>query len=286
MFNLSQKTINNSISCNSVGLHTGCNVNLTIKPAPINTGIIFKRIDVSPEKNSILAHFKNVTTTNLGTTITNEFGVGVSTIEHFMAALWGCGIDNLIVEIDNIEIPIMDGSSQPFVFLLECAGINHQDANREIIEITEKIRLEDGDKFIEVLPSRQFTIDLNIDFNHPLIDKKSLHFNSASHSFKNDLCMARTFCFKHEIEKMHQMKLALGGSLDNAIVVDTDKILNPGPLRYHDEFVRHKALDFIGDLFLAGKYIVGHFTANKMGHSLNNKFLHHLFNNPQLWRLV
>ncbi len=286
MFNLSQKTINNSISCNSVGLHTGCNVNLTIKPAPINTGIIFKRTDISSDKNTILAHFKNVTTTNLGTTITNEFGIGISTIEHFMAALWGCGIDNLIVEIDNIEVPIMDGSSQPFVFLLECAGINHQDANREIIEITEKIRLEDGDKFIEVLPSRQFTIDLNIDFNHQLISHKTLHFNSASHSFKNDLCMARTFCFKHEIEKMHQMKLALGGSLNNAIVIDTDKILNQGPLRYHDEFVRHKALDFIGDLFLAGKFIIGHFKAYKMGHSLNNKFLHHLFENPHLWRLV
>jgi len=203
-----------------------------------------------------------------------------------MASLWGCGIDNLIVEIDNIEVPIMDGSSQPFVFLIECAGINHQNANREIIEIIEKIRLEDGDKFIEVLPSRQFNLDLKIDFNHHLINVKNLHFSSASHSFKNDLCMARTFCFKHEIEKMHQMNLALGGSLDNAIVVDTDKILNSTPLRYHDEFVRHKALDFIGDLYLAGKFIVGNFTANKMGHSLNNKFLHHLFNNPQLWRLV
>jgi UDP-3-O-[3-hydroxymyristoyl] N-acetylglucosamine deacetylase len=286
MFNLSQKTINNSISCNSVGLHSGCNVNIIIHPAPINTGIIFRRTDLEFGKNEIKAEFKNVTTTNLGTSIANEFGASISTIEHLMASIWGCGIDNLIIEIDNIEVPIMDGSSEPFVFLIECAGITPQNENRKVIEILEKIRIEDGDKFIEVEPAKEFGIDLNIDFNHPQIKINNLNFNSNLHSFKNDICRARTFCFKHEIEHMHKLGLAKGGSLDNSIVIDHDKILNDGALRYKDEFIRHKALDFIGDLFLSGHYIIGHFNAYKVGHTINNKFLHYLFSNPQKWRLV
>jgi UDP-3-O-[3-hydroxymyristoyl] N-acetylglucosamine deacetylase len=286
MFNLSQKTINNSISCNSVGLHSGCNVNIKIHPAPINTGIIFRRTDLEFGKNEIKAEFKNVTTTNLGTSIANEFGASISTIEHLMASIWGCGLDNLIIEIDNIEVPIMDGSSEPFVFLIECAGIAPQNENRKVIEILEKIRIEDGDKFIEVEPAKEFGIDLNIDFNHPQITINNLNFNSNLHSFKNDICRARTFCFKHEIEQMHKLGLAKGGSLDNSIVIDHDKILNDGSLRYKDEFIRHKTLDFIGDLFLAGHYIIGHFKGFKVGHTINNKFLHYLFSNPQKWRLV
>jgi UDP-3-O-[3-hydroxymyristoyl] N-acetylglucosamine deacetylase len=286
MFNLSQKTINNSISCNSVGLHSGCNVNIKIHPAPINTGIIFRRTDLEFGKNEIKAEFKNVTTTNLGTSIANEFGASISTIEHLMASIWGCGIVNLIIEIDNIEVPIMDGSSEPFVFLIECAGITPQNENRKVIEILEKIRIEDGDKFIEVEPAKDFGIDLNIDFNHPQIKINNLNFNSNLHSFKNDICRARTFCFKHEIEQMHKLGLAKGGSLDNSIVIDHNKILNDGALRYKDEFIRHKTLDFIGDLFLAGHYIIGHFKGYKVGHTVNNKFLHYLFSNPQKWRLV
>jgi UDP-3-O-[3-hydroxymyristoyl] N-acetylglucosamine deacetylase len=286
MFNLSQKTINNSISCNSVGLHSGCNVNIKIHPAPINTGIIFRRTDLEFGKNEIKAEFKNVTTTNLGTSIANEFGASISTIEHLMASIWGCGLDNLIIEIDNIEVPIMDGSSEPFVFLIECAGIAPQNENRKVIEILEKIRIVDGDKFIEVEPAKEFGIDLNIDFNHPQIKINNLNFNSNLHSFKNDICRARTFCFKHEIEQMHKLGLAKGGSLDNSIVIDHDKILNDGSLRYKDEFIRHKTLDFIGDLFLAGHYIIGHFKGFKVGHTINNKFLHYLFSNPQKWRLV
>ena len=286
MFHLSQKTIDNSINCNSVGLHSGCNVNMRLLPAEINTGIIFRRIDLESGKNEIKASFKNVTTTNLGTSIANEFGASISTIEHLMAAIWGCGIDNLIIEVNNAEAPIMDGSSEPFVFLIECAGISQQNENRKVIEILEKIRIEDGDKFIEVSPSKDFSFDLNIDFNHPQIKINQLSFDSSAHSFKNNICRARTFCFKHEIDHMHKNGLAKGGSLDNSIVIDHDKILNDGPLRYKDEFIRHKALDLIGDLFLAGTYIVGHFNAYKVGHTLNNKFLHHLFNNPQKWRLV
>ncbi len=286
MFNLAQKTINNSISCNSVGLHSGCNVNIKIHPAPINSGIIFRRTDLESKKNEIKANFKNVTTTNLGTSIANEFGASISTIEHLMAAIWGCGIDNLIIDIDNIEVPIMDGSSEPFIFLLECAGIAQQNENRKVVEILEKIHIEDGDKFIEVEPAKAFSFDLKIDFNHPQIKINNLNFNSNLHSFKNDICRARTFCFKNEIDHMHKLGLAKGGSLDNSIVIDNDKILNDGALRYRDEFIRHKALDFIGDLFLSGHYIIGHFNAYKVGHTLNNKFLHHLFNNPKKWRLV
>ena len=286
MLNLAQKTINNSISCNSVGLHSGCNVNIKIHPAPVNTGIIFRRTDLQSKKNEIKANFKNVTTTNLGTSIANEFGASISTIEHLMASIWGCGIDNLIIDIDNIEAPIMDGSSEPFIFLLECAGITQQNENRKVVEILEKIRIEDGDKFIEVEPAKAFGFDLKIDFNHPQIKINNLNFNSNVHSFKNDICRARTFCFKNEIDHMHKLGLAKGGSLDNSIVIDDDKILNDGALRYKDEFIRHKALDFIGDLFLSGHYIIGHFNAYKVGHTMNNKFLHHLFSNPQKWRLV
>jgi len=286
MININQKTINNSISCNSVGLHSGCNVNLTLKPAEIDSGIIFKRIDLPSEKNEIIANFKNVTTTNLGTTIANQFGVSISTIEHLLGAIWGCKIDNLIIEIDNIEVPIMDGSSAPFVFLIECAGICIQNKNRRILEITENIKIEDQDKFIEVSPSNDFILDLTVDFNHKLINFKNLNFDSNIHSFKNDLSRARTFCFESEIETMRKHGLAKGGSLDNAIVIDDSKILNNEPLRYKDEFIRHKAIDFIGDLFLAGFYIKGHFTANKVGHTINNKFVKHLFDNPQKWRIV
>ena len=286
MFNIAQKTINNSISCNSVGLHTGSNISMQIIPAPVNTGIIFRRVDLEFGKNEIKAEFKNVSKTNLGTSITNEFGASISTIEHLMAAIWSCGIDNLIIEVDNAEVPIMDGSSEPFVFLIECAGITSQNENRRVLEILEKIRFEDGDKFIEVEPSKEFSLDLNIDFNHPQIKINKLSFHSNLHSFKNDICRARTFCFKHEIEQMYKIGLAKGGSLDNSIVVDYDKILNEGELRYKDEFIRHKTLDFIGDLFLAGYYIIGHFNAYKVGHTINNKFLHYLFNNPSKWRLL
>lgn len=286
MININQKTINNAISCNSVGLHTGCNVNLTLKPAQPNTGIIFLRTDLPAGINEIVANFRNVTTTNLGTTIDNKKGASISTIEHLMGAIWGCKIDNLIIEIDNIEVPIMDGSSAPFIFLIECAGIKTQENDRKIIEILEKIRIDDQDKFIEVSPSKDFIIDLSVDFNHQLINHKFLNFNSNIHSFKNDLSRARTFCFESEIDSMRKIGLAKGGSLDNAIVIGKDNILNNEPLRYKDEFIRHKAIDFIGDLFLCQHYITGHFTANKVGHTLNNKFLHHLFENQQKWRLI
>jgi UDP-3-O-[3-hydroxymyristoyl] N-acetylglucosamine deacetylase len=203
-----------------------------------------------------------------------------------MAAIWGCGIDNLIVELDGAEIPIMDGSSEPFVFLIECAGINIQEEPRRVIEVVKKIRVEDGDKFIEVEPSKEFSIDLHIDFSHKQVQDQKFDYHSTFTSFKNDISRARTFCFKHEIDHMHKLGLAKGGSLDNAIVMDEGGIVNKGGLRYQDELVRHKTLDFIGDIYLAGHYILGHFKTSKAGHGINNKFLHKLLADESAWRLV
>jgi UDP-3-O-[3-hydroxymyristoyl] N-acetylglucosamine deacetylase len=286
MHNISQKTINSKISCNSVGLHSGDNISMTLMPAAANSGVIFRRVDLEKGKNEIKANFRNVVTTNLGTTISNEFGAKVATIEHLMAAIWGSGIDNLIVELNNQEIPIMDGSSSPFVFMIECAGINLQEQPRQVIEITKKIRFEDGDKFIEAEPCADFAIDLHVDFNHKHVSSQQIDYHSTMNSFKNDISRARTFCFQHEIEQMHKMGLARGGSLKNAIVVGENGVINEEGLRYQDEFVRHKTLDFVGDLYLAGHFIKGKFSASKAGHGINNKFLHHLFSNPDSWRLI
>lgn len=291
MLNISQKTINSKISCNSLGLHSGMNVTMTLLPAPCNSGITFRRVDVEKGKNEIKANYKNVVATNLGTTIANEFGVRVATIEHLMAAIWGSGIDNLIIELNNEEIPIMDGSSSPFVFLIECAGINIQEEQRRLIEVTKAIRVEEKDKFgenkfIEITPAPEFSLDLHVDFNHKHVQKQKFDYHSTLTSFKNDISRARTFCFQHEIEHMHKIGLAKGGSLKNAIVVGDDGVVNEGGLRYKDEFVRHKTLDFLGDMYLAGHYIIGHFTASKVGHGINNKILHEIFANEGSWRLV
>lgn len=286
MIPIFQKTINSKISCSGVGLHSGIKSSITLFPAPCNTGIVFRRTDIDGENGIIKAHYKNVVGTNLGTTLTNQFGARVSTIEHLMAAIWGCGIDNLFIDINSPEVPIMDGSSEPFVFLIECAGINFQEESRRIIEIMKKVRVEDKDKFVEVEPSREFSIDLHIDFNNKQIQEQKFDYHSTFTSFKNDICRARTFCFKNEIEQMNAMGLAKGGSLDNAIVVDENGIVNEDGLRYEDEFVRHKTLDFIGDIYLAGHYILGHFNASKAGHGINNKLLHELFKDESAWRII
>ncbi len=283
---ISQRTINSKVSCSGIGIHSGVKVLMTLNPAPINSGIIFKRTDVEDAKSLVKANYKNVVETTLGTTIANEFGVKISTIEHFMAAIWGSGIDNMLIEIDNQEVPILDGSSEPFVFLLECAGINIQDAARQIIEIIKPVRIEDGDKFVEVAPAKEFSLDFHIDFPHKSIQKQSFNFHSSLASFKNDICCARTFGFKNEIEYLHSQGLARGGSLENAIVIDDDGVMNKEGLRYNNELARHKALDFIGDIYLAGYYISGQFNANKSGHSLNNKMLHKLLADQSSWRFV
>ncbi|MDX2083034.1 MAG: UDP-3-O-acyl-N-acetylglucosamine deacetylase [Rickettsiales bacterium] len=287
MFISSQKTINSKISCTGVGLHSGHDATITLIPAPQDNGIVFRRTDVAPEKSLIKANYKNVVTTNLGTTLANEFGTKVSTIEHLMAAIWGCGIDNLFIDIDGAEVPIMDGSSEPFVFLIECAGINIQEKTRHIIEVLKTVKVEEDDgKSIEVKPAIDFSITLHIDFDHKHIKKQSFDYKTTFASFKNDLCRARTFGFKHEIEQLYKMGLAKGGSMKNAILIGEDGIVNEEGWRYEDELVRHKTLDFIGDIYLAGYYIAGQFTGVKTGHTINNKILHELFKDQSAWRLI
>jgi UDP-3-O-[3-hydroxymyristoyl] N-acetylglucosamine deacetylase len=286
MLTSSQRTINSKISCNSVGLHSGANVTMTFLPAPCNHGIIFKRTDLSGDAAIVKADFRNVVQTNLGTVIANEHGARISTIEHVMAAIWGCGIDNLLVEVDAAEAPIMDGSSEPFLFLIECAGIEFQQEPRKYIEIMKKFRAEDGDKFIEATPAREFSFDLSIDFQHQKIQQQKFSYNPHSVSFKSDFSRARTFGFKHEIEHLHKIGLAKGGSLDNAILVDENGIVNEGGLRFDGEFVKHKAIDFIGDMYLAGHQFLGHFNAHKSGHGINNKFLRELFKDESAWRII
>lgn len=286
MLSITQKTINSKISCNSVGLHSGANVTMTFLPAPENHGIVFRRIDIKNKNQDIKADYRNVTQTNLGTVITNEDGVNVSTVEHVMAAIWGCGIDNLLIEVDAPEVPIMDGSSEPFIFLIECAGIENQEAPRKYIQVLKKTRIEDGDKFIEVEPDLHFSFDLTIDFSHPKIKQQRFSFNPERSSFKNDLSRARTFGFKHEIEHLNKIGLIKGGSLDNAILVDEKGIVNDGGLRFENEFVKHKAIDFIGDLYLSGHRFLGKFNAHKSGHGINNKFLKEFFKDEEAWKIV
>ncbi len=203
-----------------------------------------------------------------------------------MAAIWGCGIDNLYIDINGSEIPIMDGSSGPFVFLIECAGVVEQEKSRKFIEIIENFEIFDGDKYIKIKPSKEFYVDLQIDFNHQKIRQQSFSYRPETMSFKNDICRARTFGFKHEIEKLREHGLAKGGTLNNAILVDEKGVVNIEGLRYENEFVRHKTLDFVGDIYLAQAYIIGHFEVNKSGHSLNNKMLHSLIEDKNKWRLI
>lgn len=282
----SQKTINSKISCKGVGVHSGTEATLTFNPAPINSGIIFRRTDVPKEQSIIKARYDNVVGTNLGTSLTNEFGIKVSTVEHLMASIWGCGIDNLYIDINGGEIPIMDGSSEPFIFLFECAGIKDQEEPRKIIEILKNVRVEEEDKFAEVSPAKEFSIDLEIAFEDKIIGHQIFAYNPTSSSFKNNISRARTFGFKHEIEYLHKIGLAKGGSLDNAILVDNGKIVNKEGLRYIDEFVRHKALDFVGDIYLSGYFIIGAFKASKTGHKVNNMLLRELFKDDSNYRII
>lgn len=283
-----QRTIKNSVSCFGIGLHSGKDINLTLKPAAEDTGIVFKRMDVKTEHSYVAANYANVVKTQLGTTIANEFGVEIETIEHLMAAFWGCMVDNCIVELDGSEIPIMDGSSEPFMFLIECAGIHEQKVTRRFIEVIKEVVIEDERTggFISLKPYDGFSVDLVIDFGDNIIAKQNSIFDSKKLSFKSDLSRARTFCFEREVEAMRTIGLAKGGSLDNAIVVGQNGILNKENLRYNNEFVKHKILDCIGDLFLSGGYLKALVTGYKSGHALNNKLLRKFFADLDAWREV
>lgn len=283
---MEQRTVKHSVSCFGIGIHSGKPASLTIYPAPENTGIVFVRTDIKDKPNRINARYDAVSKTMLGTTIANESGVEISIIEHLMAALWGCKIDNALIELDGPEIPIMDGSSESFVFMAECAGIKVQKATREYIEITKKIRVEDKDSYIELLPSDSFSVETVIDFKDSVISKQEYSFSEKNSSFKYALSRARTFGHEEDAEFLRKQGLAKGASMENAVVIKDNKVMNKDGLRYHDEFVRHKLLDLIGDLYLAGSPIKARIRSYKPGHKINNKVLHELFSKPDSYKIV
>lgn len=285
-FMIKQRTLKNTIRATGVGLHTGEKVYLTLRPAEPNTGIIFRRVDfVDPV--SIKATPKNVGETVLSTTLVVG-DVKISTIEHLLSAFAGLGIDNAIIDVSAAEVPIMDGSAGPFVFLLQSAGVEEQDAPKQYIRIKHPIKVEDGDKWAAFKPFEGFKVTFTIDFEHPAFEKhlKTATMDFSSTTFVKEVSRARTFGFMKDIDLLRQNNLALGGSLDNAIVVDENKVLNEDGLRYADEFVKHKILDAIGDLYLLGYSLIGEFTGYKSGHGLNNKLLRTLLDNEDAWEMV
>jgi len=266
-----QRTLKNTIRATGVGLHTGKKVYLTLHPAPVNTGIVFHRTDLTPSA-IIPVNAQGVRNTQLATRLYNEHDDHVSTIEHLMAAFAGLGIDNCFVEVSAAEIPIMDGSAAPFVFLVQSAGIEEQQAAKKFIRITKPVEVRVGDKWARFEPFDGFKVDFTIDFDHPAFEKDSqrLCVDFSSTSFVKEISRARTFGFMRDIEELHKRDLALGGSMDNAIVIDDHRVLNSEGLRYKNEFVRHKILDGIGDIYLMGHSMIGAFSGYKSGHELNN----------------
>jgi UDP-3-O-[3-hydroxymyristoyl] N-acetylglucosamine deacetylase len=281
-----QRTLKNAISCSGIGLHTGARSTMTLSPADENTGILFKRTDISGGQATIAADWRNVTDSQLCTAIGNDEGVTILTIEHLMAAFAGAGIDNAVVEINGPEVPIMDGSAAPFVFLIECAGTVEQDAQREAILVKKRVSVSADGKQASLSPGLGFTVGFDIDFDSAAVRQQELRFDMIDGAFKNDLARARTFGFEHEVSAMRAHGLLRGGSLDNAVVVSGDKVLNAGGLRYADEFVRHKVLDCIGDLYLAGAPLLGHFRGSRSGHRMNHQLLATLFADAGAWARV
>jgi len=276
-----QRTLNKSVSLSGIGLHSGRKVNLTIYPAPANHGIKFKRVDL-PDSPNINAHFNMIVDTSLATVIGYN-GFIVSTIEHLMAAFSGLSIDNALVELDAHEVPVMDGSSSHFTSLMLKAGIKDQESPRYYFVIKEPIELTENEKSVSLHPANDFKISYTIDFDHPLIKKQHYSIEICDRTFACEIAMARTFGFLHEVELMKKFGLALGGSLDNAIVIDEQDVLNMDGLRYPDEFVRHKLLDSIGDFALLGLPILGHLTLHKSGHAFNHAFIKKFFSQKDCW---
>ena len=283
--NIYQQTLLEPLEINGVGLHSGVNVKIKLIPAETNYGVKFVRTDLK-QNNIIHAIWSNVTNTQLSTTISNNFGANVSTVEHLMSALSGLHIDNLRIEIDGPEVPIMDGSSKNFVELIDKNSLKIQNKKRKIIKIKKKIKVEKDDSSIELVPNKHFSIDFQIDFPSPLISKQSCQLQLVNGNYKTDIASARTFGFEKDVDKLRSIGLALGGSLNNAVVVGENKILNNEGLRFKDEFVRHKILDSIGDLYLAGAPIQGYFSGNKSGHYLNNLLLKTLFSNSKNYEYI
>ena len=281
-----QQTLGNTISCTGVGLHSGRPVTLTLHPADEDAGIVFRRTDLD---HTMPARFDSVIDTRLCTVVAPAARpeARVATVEHLMAALSACGIDNVLIELDGPEVPVLDGSSSPFVFLIDCAGRVEQAAPRAVIEVLKSVRVEQGDAFAELRPSHApgLSLSLSIDFDAPAIGRQAYTMRLSEQGFRRELADCRTFTLRHEIEAMRQAGLAQGGTLDNAVVVDGETVLNPAGLRRPDEFVRHKMLDAIGDLALAGHPLRGAFVGHRSGHGLNNRLLRTLLADRSAWRL-
>ena len=269
-----------------VGVHTGDRVRLAVRPAPVGTGIVFVRTDIKDRDNRIPVSGEAVVDARLNTMIENAAGVRLSTIEHLMAAFAALGVSNAVVEVDGPELPILDGSALQFVQLLDRAGFRRQEAPVRYIEILEPIRVQDGDKTAALLPCDRYEMRFEIDFDTPVIGNQVVDFVVDEETFRNEIMSARTFGFAHEVEALRKAGLARGGSLENAVVIDGDQILNPGGLRMEREFVRHKALDAIGDLYVLGAPLLGRYEGVKAGHAINNLLVRELLANPQAWREV
>lgn len=281
-----QRSLKNTIRATGVGLHSGNKVYMTLRPAPVNHGIVFRRVDLDPVVD-VPASGELVTETTLCTGLTRD-GAKIQTIEHLMSAFSGLGIDNAIVELSSTELPIMDGSAGPFVFLLQSAGIIEQDAAKRFIRIKQPIEVRDGDKIARFEPYDGYRLGFTIEFDHPMIparqSRQEIDFSTAG--YIKEIARARTFGFMRDLEYMRERNLGLGGSMDNAIVLDEFRVLNEDGLRYTDEFVRHKILDAIGDLYLAGGPILGHYEGFKSGHALNNKLVRALLAERSAWEWV
>lgn len=282
-----QRTLKETVKATGVGLHSGLRSALTLRPSTANTGVIYRRIDLDPPVD-IPADARLVRDTTLCTALVNDEGIRVSTVEHLSAALLGTGVDNIIIEVDAPEIPIMDGSARPFIFLIEQAGIEFQNVPKRFIRVKNPIRVEDCDRWVEITPFDGLRIDFRIEFDHPAmaIEQQRLSFEFSPSSFLNRISRARTFGFLKDIEYFQSQSLCLGGSLDCAIVLDNCRILNEEGLRFSDELVAHKVLDAMGDLYIGGHPIIGDFRAYKSGHRLNNQLLRSLLTNQEAWEWV
>lgn len=281
-----QHTLKSAISCTGIGLHSGEKITMTLHPADVDTGIVFRRTDVAGEGAEIPATFDRVCDTRMCTMLASEDGKTLATIEHLMAALAGAKIDNVLVEVGGAEIPVMDGSSAPFLFLIDCAGVAAQDAPRKAVRVLKPVSVIDGDKSVSIDPANEFSLDYHIDFDNPVIGTQTMGVTMEEGVFKNEISRARTFGFLHEAEALWAAGLAKGASLDNAVVVSGDKVMNEDGMRFEDECVRHKILDAVGDLYLAGATILGHYSGVRASHALNNAILRELFSDPANYEIV
>ncbi|WP_224368283.1 UDP-3-O-acyl-N-acetylglucosamine deacetylase [Hyalangium versicolor] len=284
LFPDNQRTISEPVSCQGVGLHSGVSVNLRLWPAPADHGIVFVRTD-TPRQVSIPALSEYVVDTSLATTLGKD-GVKIGTVEHLLSALAGLGIDNVRVELDGPEVPVMDGSADHFVQMVTGAGVRELEKRRSYLVIKKPVTVTEGDKEATISPARRFRISCTIDFKHPLISSQSFELEMSERCFSGEIARARTFGFLRDVERMKKLGLGRGGSLDNAIVVDESSILNPDGLRFPDEFVRHKILDAVGDVSLFGRPVIGHLNAFKTGHALNHKLVQKVLSDPSSYELV